>query len=155
MDKQAIINRLNWFYSLELTQVDNYIAQAKLVKDPYTAKALERFAFIEQQHVDNIAAHIIELGSEPTRPGDVISPWLGKLIGNITPATGIAMMLKTNIAIEQKAKRDYKSFIDQVNDQELLKTLWSNFIDEDLHTSWMISKVQQLASQKEKETLKI
>lgn len=29
MDKEELINSLNWFYSLELNQVDLYLAQIK------------------------------------------------------------------------------------------------------------------------------
>jgi len=153
MDKEAILDRLNWFYALELTQVDNYIAQSKLVKEPYIARALERFAYIEQQHVDNMAAEIEKYGVAAAWTGDILSPYIGKLIGHISPAAGVSKMLKVNIALEQKAKRDYRRFISELDDERLKGVLWDNFIDEDLHTSWMISQVQQLDKQREKEDL--
>lgn len=155
MDVSTIISRLNWFYSLEVTQVDNYMAQSKIIKDKYISLALERFSYIEQQHIDNIASHIRKLGAEPTKSGDAAAPYLGKLLGSITPATGIINMLKINIVVEQKAKADYKKFIDKVSDKELLKTLWANFIDEDLHTAWMIEKTRQLAAENEKKRLNL
>lgn len=144
MNKKQIINKLNWFYSLELNQVDLYMAQSNQVDDIYLRKALERAAYIEQQHVDNIAEKVKELGSTPTKLGDVIAPILGKVGGNITSVAGIRSMLKANILLEQKAMADYKSFILRVGeDRELSELLWSNLIDEDFHTSWFSSKLQE------------
>jgi bacterioferritin len=155
MDKDTILQRLNWFYALELAQVDNYTAQSKLAKEPYISRALERFAIIEQQHVDNIAAEIEKYGVAASKTGDILSPYVGKLIGHITPTAGVSKMLKVNIALEQKAKRDYRKFISELDDERLKKILWDNFIDEDLHTSWMISQVHQLDKQKEREELNL
>ncbi|NLC42802.1 MAG: ferritin-like domain-containing protein [Clostridiales bacterium] len=155
MEREKLISRLNWFYALEVTQVDNYISQAKMIKDKYISKALVRFASIEQEHVDNIAEYIKGLGSEPTQSRDVISSYLGKLVGNITPTTGIINMLRINVAVEQKAKADYKKLIDEVKDKKLLDTLWANFIDEDLHTAWMIERIDYLTLDAEKKKLKL
>ena len=35
MNKKELIARLNWFYSLELQQVDLYTAQSKQMEDIY------------------------------------------------------------------------------------------------------------------------
>ncbi len=153
MEEKALIKRLNWFYALERTQVDNYIAQSKLIKEDYISRAMERFAYIEQQHVDNMEAEIKKYGVPTFISSDILPPYIGRIIGNITPTTGVSKMLKINIAIEQKAKKDYRAFIDEVDDDHLRELLWSNFIDEDLHTSWMISQVQLMDRQHEKETL--
>lgn len=144
LNREQIINRLNWFYSLELNQVDLYMAQSKQVDETYLSKVLERAAYIEQQHVDNIAEKIKELGSKPTQLGDVIAPILGKIEGNIISFTGIKPMLKANILLEQKAMSDYIDFISKVTDPELFNLLWSNLIDEDFHTSWFSSKLHDL-----------
>ncbi|MGI6113544.1 MAG: ferritin-like domain-containing protein [Mahellales bacterium] len=140
MDIQYIIKKLNWFYVLELTQVDNYINQARLSNNLKLCRALERFAYIEQQHVNNISFQLARFGSKPTKTGSILSPWIGKIIGKTTPAMGAFLMLRLNIAIEQKAKSDYLKFINSVRDPYLLKVLWSNYIDEDLHATWMAKK---------------
>ncbi len=145
MDKQQIINQLNWFYSLELNQVDLYLAQSKQVNDIYVKKALERTAYVEQQHVDNIAEKIKDLGGKPTVLGDVIAPILGKMGGNLTALIGVIPMFKANIILEQKAMVDYQDFILKAGkDPELFDLLWSNLIDEDFHTAWFLNKVQEL-----------
>jgi len=145
LNKEQVLSKLNWFYSLELSQVDLYMEQSKKIDDIYLTKVFERASYIEQQHVDNIAMKIKELGGKPTFLGDVIGPISGKIGGNLLTRTGIISMLKANILLEQKAMTDYQDFILGVGkDFGLSDILWSNLIDEDFHTSWFTSKVQKL-----------
>ncbi|HHV61351.1 MAG TPA: ferritin-like domain-containing protein [Firmicutes bacterium] len=145
MDRNALINRLNWFYGLELEQVDLYTAQSKSVDDIYLSKTLERIAVIEQQHVDNIADKIRELGGTPAKTGDIIAPLLGVAAGKITGLIGPLAILKADIRLEEKAMRDYKDLIIKAGmDQELFDLLWANLIDEDLHTAWFANKLREL-----------
>lgn len=147
MESKKIMAKLNWFYSLELNQVDLYMAQSKKTEDIYISKVLERASYIEQQHVDNIAAKIKKLGGLPTVLGDVVSPLLGKTLGAITGALGIVPLLKADIILEEKAMSDYKDFILKAGkDSELFSLLWANLIDEDFHTSWFSGKVWELES---------
>ncbi|MCL5058613.1 MAG: ferritin-like domain-containing protein [Actinobacteria bacterium] len=146
MVKAALIVKLNWFYSLELEQVDLYTAQSQATEDIYLSKTLARIAVIEQQHVDNIAGEIRRIGGEPTKLGDVIAPILGKTFGILTGALGPQMLLKADITLEEKAMKDYKDLILQAGDDpRLFKILWDNLIDEDLHTAWFANKLKELA----------
>lgn len=153
MDKEQLISKLNWFYTLELNQVDLYIAQSKAFDGTYISQAFERIAYIEQQHVDNIAEKIKEMGGTPTRIGDVISPIIGSIAGKLISLSGLENTLKANILIEHKAMKDYKDLIDTLRsenqDKELLKILQNNHIDEDLHTAWFSGKLNELQPQKE------
>jgi bacterioferritin len=145
MDKSQLMQKLNWFYSLELNQVELYTTQSKKVDDLYLSKVLERSAQIEQQHVDNIGEYIKELGSKPNLLGDVLGPILGKVGGQVSALAGVANMLKANILLEQKAMEDYKGLISKIDgNSKLCDLLWSNLIDEDLHTSWFAGKVKEL-----------
>ncbi len=146
MDKEQVISKLNWFYSLELNQVDLYNAQSKAFKGRYSGIVFERCANLEQQHVDNIGAKIKELGGNPTVLGDIISPIVGRLGGELLSLTGLENTLMVNILIEQKAMKDYNQLIEQLhrenfNDKELLKILQHNFVDEHLHTEWFRTKL--------------
>ncbi len=145
MDIEKVIHNLNWFYSLELNQVDLYIAQSKSVEDLYLKKTLERIAVIEQQHADNIADKIKELGRKPTKIGDFLGPLSGKITGKITGLAGAIAILKVDITLEEKAMADYKDFIlKSGSSKELFDLLWSNLIDEDLHTAWFANKLKEL-----------
>lgn len=144
MEKKTLLAKLNWFYSLELNQVDLYIAQSKTFTGSYESIVFERTAYIEQQHVDNIANKIRELGGKPTKLGDIISPILGRVAGKLVSFAGVENTLKVNILIEKKAMNDYTELINTVEDeygQELKKILQHNLVDEDLHTEWFIERL--------------
>ncbi|KJS16367.1 MAG: cytochrome B [Peptococcaceae bacterium BRH_c4b] len=146
MRNDTLIAKLNWFYSLELEQVDLYTAQSKATEDIYLSKALARIAVIEQQHVDNMAAEIKRVGGEPNILGDVIAPIVGKAFGTLTGALGPQMLLKANITLEEKAMKDYKDLLLRVgNDPRLFAVLWDNLLDEDFHTAWFANKLKELA----------
>jgi len=146
MDMDTLISKLNWFYSLELNQVDLYNAQSKTFKGRYSGIVFERCAYIEQNHVDNIGEKIKELGGKPTVLGDIISPIIGKIAGELISKTGLEDTLAINIMIEQKAMKDYNELIDKLHqdnydDKELTKILQHNFVDEHLHTEWFRTKI--------------
>ncbi|HEY8909556.1 MAG TPA: ferritin-like domain-containing protein [Desulfosporosinus sp.] len=144
MDTDTLISKLNWFYSLELNQVDIYNAQSKTFKGRYSGIVFERCAYIEQNHVDNIGEKIKELGGKPTVLGDIISPMIGKVAGELISMTGLEDTLAINILIEQKAMTDYNDLIEKVHqngDTELTRILQHNFVDEHLHTEWFRTKL--------------
>ncbi|NLO89796.1 MAG: ferritin-like domain-containing protein [Clostridia bacterium] len=141
MDEKSLVLRLNWFYSLEITQVENYLAQSRAVKDKYISAGLERVAAIEDGHVDNIRNLIVGLGGKPKIISDVIFPILGSAAGKILSFPDVASMMKKNIAVEAKAVQDYQELINKLGEQNekylhLIQTLKYNLMDEDLHTSW-------------------
>jgi len=146
LDTGALISRLNWFYSLELNQVDLYNAQSKAFKGRYSGIVFERCAYIEQNHVDNIGEIIKELGGEPAVIGDIISPIIGKVAGELISMTGLEDTLAINILIEQKAMTDYNDLIEKLHqdnnsDTEIIRILQHNFVDEHLHTEWFRTKI--------------
>lgn len=148
MDRKKLISRLNWFFNLELNQVDLYISQSRYSKDPYVKIAFERIAYIEQQHVDNIADKIKELGGKPSKAGDVLAPILGSAAGTMLSAAGLSNVLRVNILIEKKAMKDYKKLIHQLKrtygDIQLVRLLQHNLFDEDLHTAWFQGELSRL-----------
>ena len=146
MNKQQLIRKLNWFYSLELNQVEHYQAQGKAVDDIYLKKLLERVAKIEQGHVDNISDYIFKLGGKPTMIGEASAPVTGMITGRVSSWVGIINMLKSNIFLEHKAMADYQDFVLRVSNEDLFELLWSNLIDEDLHAAWFARRVEELAA---------
>lgn len=149
MDKEKLMMRLNWFYSLELNQVDLYKSQSKAFQGEYAELVFERLSLIEQGHVDNIGAKIREMGAEPTSIGDVIAPLIGHMAGKIIGSRDLQEVLKINTAIEQKAMEDYRDLINTLKNsyygnKELIKLLQHNFIDENLHTEWFKTKISEI-----------
>jgi bacterioferritin len=148
METKNVLTKLNWFYSLEMNQVDLYLAQSKQMADMYLKKTLERVAEVEQGHVDNIREKILSLGGKPTGAGEAIAPLTGKTIGFLTGKSGIIPLLKADIQLEEKAMKDYKDFLLRVGqDSDLFHLLWGHLIDEDLHVAWFTNKVKELENQ--------
>lgn len=144
MKRKHLINKLNWFYSLELNQVDRYMAQSKAFKGTYEGIVFERTAHIEQDHVENIGDIIKELGGRPTRFGGIVSPTLGRIAGNLVSLFGVEQTLKANILIERKAMKDYTNLINTIGDEygeELKRILQHNLVDEDVHTAWFSERL--------------
>ena len=116
------------------------------MQDTYINSAFERIAYIEQQHVDNIAEKIKEMGGNPSKLGDVISPIIGSIAGKVISLGGLERVLKANILIENKAMQDYRSMIASLKespyDKELMKILEHNLVDEDLHTAWFKERLE-------------
>lgn len=141
MEREDLIRSLNWFYSLEINQVELYKAQAKQFKDQYAGQVFERVATIEQSHVDNIAHRIMSMGGNPTVLGEVASPIIGMSLGNLMSLTGLERALQLNIELERKAMSDYKKLVEELvaggedSEGELCTQLKNNFIDEHLHTA--------------------
>ena len=144
MEREELLRKLNWFYSLEVSQVDLYMAQSKKFKGTYESIVFERSAAIEEQHIHNIAAVIRELGGEPHKIGDVISPLFGGLLGKTLAFTGLKKTLQANITIENKAMVDYVALLKQVGEEfgpELQTILQHNLADEDVHTAWFAQRL--------------
>jgi len=146
LDKNTLIQKLKWFYVLELNQAELYTAQRKKVTDRYLQKVLEHLAEIEYQHVGNIVKLLKDLGAKPAGVTDLLGPIFGKIGGQLMPLAGLTNMFTANVLLEQKAITDYKDLIKQVKDsnQELAALLWSHLVDEDLHAAWFARKAQKL-----------
>lgn len=145
MEKEALIKKLQWFYFLELNQVNLYLAQSREVDDFYLKQALSRIADVEQRHVENIKAKLAQLGGAPSLTGERIAPISGSMGGLVTAKAGTIAILKANIDLEEKAMKDYKDFILHVGrHDDLFEMLWDHLIDEDLHTAWFSNKVKEL-----------
>ncbi len=159
MNKKKLLLKLHWFYTLELNQVDLYMAQNKIFKsqDKKLGLFFERVALIEQNHVDNIANKIRELGGNPTRLGDIIAPILGKIAGNTMGLSGLKIALKANRLLESKAISDYELLIKDLEKNnshpELIKILEHNLVDEHLHTAWFEQELNFLNKKSRKRGL--
>ncbi|MBS4030590.1 MAG: ferritin-like domain-containing protein [Clostridiales bacterium] len=150
MNNQQLIKKLNWFYSLEVNQVDLYTIQSKHTSDIYIKQVLRRVAEIEADHVKNISDKIRELGGKPTIIGENLATLTGKVAGFATGVAGTIALLKADIDLEEKAMKDYKDFILEAGpDEHLFELLWSNLIDEDLHTAWFTNKLKEIESRHE------
>ncbi|HHT28523.1 MAG TPA: ferritin-like domain-containing protein [Firmicutes bacterium] len=132
---------LTWFYMLEMNQVTLYKAQAFLAEHDLDRRMFTKAAEIEAGHVDNIAAALRRRGWEVSGITRVAA--LTGLCGGTLTGLSLHVALRANIALENKAMADYKWLIERCDDPELCETLWSNCLDESLHTEWFKARLQR------------
>lgn len=136
MDTNGILLRLNWFYTLECEQTQYYLTKAKQSEDSYIERVLLLTSEVEAEHVKNISDWIVRLGGQPTHLGEELGTWFGTTAAYFSHLSGIDRMFEVSILLEEKAMSDYREMIKQVDNWELVQTLWNNLIEEDLHCSW-------------------
>ncbi|MFW6035840.1 MAG: demethoxyubiquinone hydroxylase family protein [Halothermotrichaceae bacterium] len=141
MKDSTLIKWLNWFYTLEMGQVDLYLSQAKKSEDPYIAHVLLKVAEVEASHAELFSDILKRMGSRPYMIDSLLSYITGHIPGLITPITGTTNLFLYNYTLETIAIADYKMLlkkIEPVTDlhQDLINILMSNLIEEDFHRIW-------------------
>ncbi|MDA8212744.1 MAG: ferritin-like domain-containing protein [Clostridia bacterium] len=136
---------LNWFLLLEINQVQLYKAQAHQVADTHLREALNRFAQIEQEHVEKIATLLRQMGGDVGWLTAACESSWGKQFARLgmegimsaVDKIGEDKLLSIAILGEQRAIADYKKLIAKTPEPWVLEVLWANLIDEELHSGWM------------------
>ena len=139
MNRRELIKSLQWFHALEVNQVALYGVQARMAREEADRRLLERVGDIEAGHVRNLSEKLKELGGRPSLLS-AISPTTGAVLGAIT-GLSLAAVLRANIIIENKAMADYKRLIDRCSREDVVDLLWSNYLDESLHTEWFKARI--------------
>lgn len=137
MDREVLLRTLNWFYTLEVNQVRMYSSQSEQADDPRLARALKKFAEIEQGHVENIREVIENLGQTASIVGEAAGKISGTITGHLPDFTDWDKTLEFNVSLEKRAISDYKNLAAKVDDEGIRELLLNNMLDEELHTVWM------------------
>lgn len=137
MERDVLLRTLNWFYTLEVNQVRMYSNQSEQAADPHLARALKKFAEIEQGHVENIREVIENLGQTASITGEAAGKITGSIIGHLPDFTNWDKTLEFNVSLEKRAISDYKNLAAKVDDKGIRDVLINNMLDEELHTLWM------------------
>ncbi|MEJ6951926.1 ferritin family protein [Natronospora cellulosivora (SeqCode)] len=148
MTDEKLLLYLNWFYTLELSQVDFYLTQAERSEDEYISHVLLHLVETEIDHAKKIKSYIHRLDSSPTKIGSNLSK-ISSYFADFTTYFGTVNMFFLNYHLETLAYKDYLSFFRKLDsnktlEKELADVLLSNLIDEDIHRNWFISKREAL-----------
>lgn len=156
LNDKVLLRWLNWFYTLEMGQIDLYVNQAKQSNDDYIKHVLLKIAEIELNHARMFKDIIIRLGSKPLKIDSLLSYITGLLPGKLTPLFGTVNFFYYNYVIETMAIYDYKKLIkkiepDSVLHCDLLDILTNNLVEEDIHRSWFKDRRESLQRIKKKQ----
>ena len=140
MAKAVGINSLKFMYNMERFATEIYRTQRSAFTEKEIADMLGAAVENEQQHADSLQGRIIELKSNPSRLGFLFQV-TGKLLSLKTRIFGKLFMLKTDILIEKRAIKDYRSFLKKVKFDEKSVDLIEIIIrDEERHVcNWQNS----------------
>jgi rubrerythrin len=141
VDLQGLKRSLQLFHALEVHQVALYRAQAALGGDEVDKRMFTKAAEVETGHVQNIHAALVSRGWAPLLWAP--AAWvIGSCVGLLKNAS-FNLALRTDIALENKAMEHYLTFIESCDDEALKDVLWSNYLDESLHTEWFKARLAQ------------
>ncbi|MEJ6950356.1 demethoxyubiquinone hydroxylase family protein [Natronospora cellulosivora (SeqCode)] len=155
MNENTLIKWLNWFYSLEVGQVDLYLSQAKKSEDEYISRVLLKTAETEVKHAELFSDIINRMGYKPYKIDILISYITGHIPGLITPLVGTVNFFYYNYMIETLAMADYKKLLKMIEPksdlyQDLINMLMNNLIEEDYHRVWFKDRRESLIRLKSK-----
>ena len=133
MAKAIGLNSLKFMYNMERFATEIYQTQRRAFAKIEIADKLRAAAENEQQHTNNLQGRILELNGNPSRLGFLFQiVW--SILGLVTRSLGRLFMLKTDIWIEKRAIKDYRSFLKRVGfDEKSVGLIERIIIDEERH----------------------
>lgn len=158
MNKQEIIDRLNYLRSQELFAIQQYMNHYYRVKgqDFADIKDVEHsIALVEMKHAELLAEKINMLGGDPIYQPSQIPEMRGS---KITEGTTTEEMIGADLSLERRAIQDYTKAIKEVGDSDpgIRKLLEDILIQEEDHadtfSTWLgedvayeISKLKEVS----------
>lgn len=141
MNRQSLIEMLNWLLETELMAVEYYRIHAASIVEKDVLEGVEAILPAEHAHAVALTTRIIELGGEPVRVGCPAS-LKGKAMGEASKAQGTLAMLKLELAQEKQAIKDYATAVAEVSDDiDTLEMLEEQLFDEMRHAKWLKQKI--------------
>ncbi len=132
-DTEKVIKTLRKCHNLETTAVQIYRVQINVFKKSSIADQLARAADNEQSHQDNFYSSLRRLGGAPS-PAKPLFWMAGKIIGFVPRLFGKAMIMRANIAFENKAVEDFSKMLKTVPyDAETRSITEKTILDEERH----------------------
>jgi bacterioferritin len=127
------ISSLKFMYNMERFATQIYRTQRGAFTEKEIIERLGAAADNEQQHVDILQERILELQGTPSYFGFIFQT-AGKILGTVARVPGKLFILKTDIWIEKRAIKDYRSYLNRINfDEESVALIERIIADEQRH----------------------
>ena len=124
---------LNFTYSMERFATAIYRIQRGGFKEPVITEKLTYAVDNERQHALKLRERIIQLNHTPF-PFAFLFQFTGSFMGCLTRCSGRSLALKTDVAIEKRAVKDYSYFLNTMEFDDKTKRLIESIIaDEEVH----------------------
>ena len=110
-------------------------------------KKLNTAAENEQEHINVLRKRIMELQGNPSHTGFLFQT-SGRILGRIAGIFGKEFVLKVDVFFENRAIRDYGTFLNTVKfDEDTVQLINRIIADEVFHTDTWKSSIEELAVQ--------
>ena len=140
----TVISSLKFMYNMERFATEIYRTQRSAFTEKGIADKLKAATDNEQQHVNNLQGHILEVNGTPSRLGFLFQI-AGRILGLATRSLGKLLILKTDIWVEKRAIRDYRRFLKRVEfDEKSVRLIERIIVDEERHVNTWENSIEIL-----------
>jgi rubrerythrin len=155
LKKRDVENFLQWGLTVEREQVafyNHYGDAAEKADLAHIAAAMRRFAVVEQEHADRITEELRHLGAKPARWTDM-GPAIGVVSAAIHEIFEPSVVMKSAVAVEEKALDHYLREYKQSTDPRLRELCLNHMVDEECHAAWAHEAMVQWQNPEEKDSM--
>jgi bacterioferritin len=124
-----------------------YLTQRHVFNEESMLKKLNAAAANEQEHVTVIRKRILELQGKQSHIGFLFQT-AAKILGSLAGIFGKEFVLKVDVFVENRAIKDYGTFLNRVKfDEDTVNLINRIIADEVFHKGTWESSIEELTSQ--------
>lgn len=141
------ISSLKFMYNMERFATQIYRTQRRVFDEEWIVKKLNAAAENEQEHVNVLRKRILELQGNRSHIGFLFQT-AARILGSIAGIFGKEFVLKVDVFVENRAIKDYGTFLNKIKFDEDTVTLINRIIaDEVFHKDTWKSSIEELTGQ--------
>lgn len=141
------ITSLKFMYNMERFATQIYVTQRRVFDEESLLKKLNAAADNEQEHVNFLRKRILELQGNHSHIGFLFQT-AARILGSIAGIFGKEFVLKVDVFVENRAIKDYGTFLNKVKFDEDTVTLINRIIaDEIFHKDTWKASIEELTGQ--------
>ena len=141
------ISSLKFMYNMERFATQIYLTQRRVFNDESLLKKLDAATENEQEHVNFLRKRILELQGNRSHIGFLFQT-AARILGTIAGIFGKEFVLKVDVFVENRAIKDYGTFLNRVKfDEDTVKLINRIIADEIFHKDTWKSSLEELISQ--------
>ena len=141
------ISSLKFMYNMERFATQIYLTQRCVFDEEWFVKKLNSAAENEQEHINVLRKRIVELQGNRSHIGFLFQT-AGRIFGTIAGIFGKEFVLKVDVFVENRAIKDYSTFLNKVKfDEDTVQLVNRIIADEVFHKDTWKSSIEELTGQ--------
>ena len=141
------ITSLKFMYNMERFATQIYLTQRCVFDEESMLKKLNAAAENEQEHVNFLRKRIMELQGDRSHIGFLFQT-AARILGSIAGIFGQEFVLKVDVFVEDRAIKDYGTFLNRIKfDEDTVQLINRIIADEVFHKDTWKSSIEELTGQ--------